>query len=328
MKIGTVRLQNNVIFAPLAGISCLPLRLLAKEAGCGLVCSEMVSANGLLYGSTKTIRLMDSLPAEKPLSVQIFGSQPDVMAQAARLVVAAGADIIDINLGCSVKKVVKTGAGVALMRTPQDAEKIFKSVREAIDIPLTIKIRTGWDPTGAQAFQIAAIAQDCGVDAIAFHPRTAAQGFRGKADWSLIAAMKKRLHIPLIGNGDITTADDAVRMLMETGCDGIMIGRGAIGNPLLFSQVLAELAGNPKPRMDLARHFDMMIRFLDASIAYFGEAHACRTMRSRLVWFVKGFPHSGSFRESIKTVSSRSEVITFIEAFRRKLEDEGQVGHR
>ncbi|MFZ5573286.1 MAG: tRNA dihydrouridine synthase DusB [Thermodesulfobacteriota bacterium] len=320
MKIGNLTLRNNVIFAPLAGISNLPLRLLAKEAGCGLVCSEMVSANGLLYGSAKTLRLMESLPAEKPLSIQIFGTQPDIMAKAAGIAAAAGADVLDINMGCSVKKVVKTGAGVALMRTPDLAEKIFRAVRAAVDIPLTVKIRSGWDSSGAQAFQIAAIAQDCGVDAVILHPRTAGQGFGGKAAWSLIAAMKPRLRIPLIGNGDIVSAEDAARMLAETGCDGIMIGRGAIGNPLLFSQVLARLDGKPIPRIDLPLHFEMIFRFLDASIAYFGEVHACRIMRSRLPWFVKGFPHSAAFRESLTTASTREEIVSLINDFSRKLE--------
>ncbi len=319
MQIGNVVLKNNVILAPLAGIGNLPFRLLAKEAGCGLVCSEMVSANGLVYGSAKTAQLLESLPAEKPLSVQIFGADPEIMARAAAMVAAGGADILDINLGCAVKKVVKTGAGVALMRTPATAEKIFKAVRAAIQIPLTIKIRSGWEHGGAQAFHMAALAQDCGVDAIALHPRTAAQGFGGKADWSLIAALKERLAIPLIGNGDIKTAADAEQMLRTTGCDGVMIGRAAIGNPLLFSQILARLAGRPEPELDVERHFDMIIRFLDASIAYYDEAHACRIMRSRLTWFVKGFAHSSAFREAVKQITCRVEAVTLIEAFRRRL---------
>lgn len=319
MRIGTVTLDNNVILAPLAGVGDLPFRLLAKEAGCGLVCSEMVSANGLNYGSVKTEKLLDSRTAEKPLSVQIFGADPEIMGRAAAMVAATGADILDINLGCSVKKVVKTGAGVALMRTPRTAERIFKAVRAAIRIPLTIKIRSGWDHTGTQAFQIAAIAQDCGVDAIAFHPRTAGQGFGGKADWTLIAAMKQQLSIPLIGNGDIKTAEDAFRLLTTTGCDGVMIGRAAIGNPLLFSQVAARLAGRPEPELDVDRHFDMIIRYLDATIDYFDEAHACRIMRSRLAWFVKGFPHSSWFRESIKRITHREEAMALIAEFRQKL---------
>ena len=188
MQIGSVALKNKTILAPLAGITNLPFRLLAKEAGCALVCSEMASAHGLVNKSTKTEQLLDSLPEEKPLSVQIFGSDPQIMAEAARLVESFGADIIDINFGCSVKKIVKSGSGVALMRMPKTAEAVIKAVRNAVRIPLTIKLRTGWDPTGNQAFEISEIAQACGVDAIASHPRTATQGFSGNADWTIIAA--------------------------------------------------------------------------------------------------------------------------------------------
>lgn len=321
LTIGNVTLKNNVILAPLAGITNLPFRILAKEAGCGLVSSEMISSNGLVYGSEKTAKLMESLPTEKPLAVQIFGSDPDIMADAARMVADSGADILDINFGCSVRKVVKTGSGVALMRTPGVAEKILKAVRVAINIPLTIKIRTGWDRSGEQAFIIAQIAEESGVDAITCHPRTATQRFGGQADWPLITALKQRLSIPVIGNGDINSAEDAARMLAETGCDGVMIGRAVIGNPFLFTQVVARLAGQPVPELDLDRHFDVLVRFLDASINFMGETHACYTMRSRLGWFVKGMPHSSGFRQSIKSIATRSDALALIQAYRRQVAD-------
>ncbi len=315
MKIGTVTLDNNVILAPLAGITNLPFRLMAKEAGCGLVCSEMVSSHGLVYKSGKTARLLNSVPQEKPLSAQIFGSDPAIMAEAAAMVEGMGADILDINFGCAVRKVIKTGCGVALMRTPDKAEALLKAVRNAIRIPLTIKIRSGWDASGEQAHNIARIAEDCGVDAIAVHPRTAKQLLGGRADWSLIAAIKKKLSIPVIGNGDIFSATDALNMLAETGCDAIMIGRKAIGNPAIFSQVLARINGDKNVAEDLAGRFDIMIHYLKASVEYLGEETACRMMRSRLGWFTKGMRNSSKFRESIKHLSSEEQGVELIKAY-------------
>jgi tRNA-dihydrouridine synthase B len=322
MQIGTVTLNNNVILAPLAGITNLPFRLMAKEAGCGLVCSEMVSSHGLVYKSGKTEQLLNSVPAEKPLSAQIFGAQPDIMAEAAAIVEGMGVDIIDINFGCAVRKVVRTGSGVALMNTPEKAETLLKAVRKAVRIPLTIKIRTGWNPSGEQAFNIAQIAEGCGVDAVAVHPRTAGQLFSGRADWSIIAAVKKKVSIPVIGNGDIFSAQDAVNMLAETGCDGIMIGRKAMGNPDIFSQVLARLNGNVDTDEDFSRRFDIMIRYLKVSVEYIGEAPACRMMRSRLGWFAKEMPNSSRFRQSIKHLSSEKEGIELINAYKSALEQD------
>ncbi len=204
--IGAVQLDNFTVLAPLAGITNLPLRLLAKEAGCGLVYSEMVSAHGLVNRSSKTSKILNSTPAEKPLTVQIFGSDPDIMAEAAGMVAAVGADIVDINFGCAVRKILKSGSGAALMRDPRKAEVLLKAVRQVLKVPLTIKIRSGWDKSGCQAFEIAALAQDCGVDAIAVHPRYGTQGFGGRADWSIIRKIKRMLSIPVIGNGDIETA--------------------------------------------------------------------------------------------------------------------------
>ena len=320
MKIGSVTLENQTILAPLAGITNLPFRLLAKEAGCALVCSEMVSAHGLVNKSDKTERLMDSLPEEKPLSVQIFGSDPEIMAGAAGLVESSGADIVDINFGCSVRKIVKNGSGVALMKSPKTAEALIKAIRNAVRIPLTIKIRTGWDPTGNQAFEISEIAEACGVDAIAIHPRTATQSFSGRADWSIIAALKKQVSIPVIGNGDIFSAQDAINMLEQTRCDAVMIGRMAIGNPFIFPQVLARLRGEEAPEVDLDRRFEMMIRYLQESVKYLGEEIACRMMRSRLCWFAKGLRNSSHFRKSINHISTEAEALQRIQAFKDSLQ--------
>jgi len=319
VKIGKLILDNPVILAPLAGITNLPFRMIAKDAGCGLVCSEMISANGLVYKSIKTEKMLESHLREKPLSIQIFGSDPLIMAEAAKIVENQGADILDINFGCSVKKVVKTGAGVALMRTLEKAEKLLKAVRKTVKIPLTIKIRTGWDKSGSQAIKISEIAQACGIDAIVVHPRTASQGFRGMADWSIISAVKKKVSIPVIGNGDIVNPEDAIRMLDETGCDAVMIGRAAIGNPSIFSDVLALLRGEEVPQRDLSYRFDIMIKYLKDSVEYLGEKQACFMMRSRLGWFVKGMRFSSSFRESIKHIASEEQALKLIRSYRDKV---------
>ena len=315
MKIGAVKLDGNLVMAPLAGITNLPFRRIVKHAGANLVCSEMISSNGLVYSSGRTFQLLDSHPEERPLSVQIFGSRPDIMAEAARIVEDAGADILDINFGCSVKKILKSGSGSALMREKDTVEKILKAVRQAIRIPLTIKIRAGWNHSYAQAFDMLAMAHQCGVDAITIHPRTATQGFRGHSDWSLIREIKKTSHIPVIGNGDIHTPEDAKQMLDETGCDAIMIGRAAIGNPLIFSSIAGFLKNGEKIQPDLKAHFNTMIRFLKSSIEYSGEIHGCRMMRSRLAWFVKGLPGSSQFRKSLTNISTEAEALDLLNHF-------------
>jgi tRNA-dihydrouridine synthase B len=319
MKIGNITLSSPTVLAPMAGITNLPLRLIAKENGCGLVCSEMVSANGLIYNSGKTRSMLAGCPEEKPLSIQIFGSDPFIMAEAAALVEASGVDILDINFGCSVKKVLRTGSGSALMRDVVKSEAILRAVRDAIRIPLTIKIRTGWDKSGNQAVAIAKAAQDCGADAIALHPRTAQQLFQGKADWSVIAAVKRSLSIPVIGNGDVTSAEAAVEMLDQTGCDAVMIGRCAVGDPWIFSRINARLNRCEAPVVDIARRREIMIRYVETSVGHLGEKTACLMMRSRLGWFVRGLPESSRFRESVKYVSSEIEAVERIESYMDRL---------
>lgn len=315
MKIDSILIDNNTVLAPLAGITNLPFRLIAKRAGCGLVCSEMVSANGIVYGSKKTLGMLDSLSEERPVSFQIFGSDPLIMAEAAVIVESSGADIIDINFGCSVKKVVKTGAGVALMKEPGRTEAILMAIKKCVKIPVTIKIRTGWEKTGEQALKTAKIAEHCGIDAIAVHPRTASQGFRGLADWSVISRVKQNVSIPVIGNGDILTAYDAVSMQSQTGCDAVMIGRAAIGNPWIFEQIRALMSKEPIAPASLAQRFDGMKGYLKANAEYFGEKQACFMMRSRLGWFVKGLDSNAKFRESVKHITSEQEAIDIINSY-------------
>jgi nifR3 family TIM-barrel protein len=316
MRIGPIQFDNPIVLAPLAGITNLAFRLLAKEAGCALTCSEMISANGLVRGSHKTCQMLESCAEEKPFAVQIFGADPAVMADAAAMVEATGADIVDINFGCSVKKVVKTGAGVALMRTPERAEALLQAVRRAVRVPLTIKIRSGWDASGDQALVTARLAEFCGVDAITIHPRTASQGFRGKADWSLIARIRRQVGMTVIGNGDVESAPDAVRMLDETGCDGVMIGRAAIGYPWIFSETLSLLGGHKVAVATVEQRIDAMRRYFENTAAYVGEGHACRMMRSRLGWFAKGLPHAAKFRESIKRIATGAQCRRIIDAYR------------
>jgi tRNA-dihydrouridine synthase B len=313
--IGSVKLNHITVLAPLAGITNLPFRRIVKDAGCGLVCTEMVSANGLVYGSEKTWQLLKSCPEEKPLSVQIFGSDPVKMADAAVIVQESGADIIDINFGCAVKKILKNYSGVTLMKSPALTQEILTKVRNAVTIPLTIKMRTGWDASGMDAFRIAAIAQECGVDAITLHPRTAGQGFSGKSDWSLIAAIKKQIAIPVIGNGDISRPEDALRMLEETGCDAIMIGRAAIGNPWIFSQIHDLLQSKTAEPVDMKLRIETMRTYLHTSASYFGELNACRMMRSRLGWFVKGLPRSTRFRHAITKIKTCQEAEQIIDEY-------------
>jgi tRNA-dihydrouridine synthase B len=298
------------------------MRLLARESGAALVCSEMISANGLVYGAAKTHQLLASAPAEKPLSVQIFGSDPAILMEAARHVVQSGADILDINFGCSVKKILKSGSGAALMSDPARAEAVLAAVRKTVAIPLTIKIRSGWDSSGDEAEHLSRIAQECGVDAVVVHPRTARQGFSGRADWGLIARIKKALSIPVIGNGDVRSADDALRMLNETGCDAVMVGRAAIGNPFIFTQILDRLAGRPETSPTAAQRLAAMERFLNDSVRYLGETRACFMMRSRLNWFVKGLPNAAHFRKTITTVASRSQAEAIIRQYAASLDQQ------
>jgi len=319
MKIGSIEITNRTVLAPLAGITNLPFRLIIKEAGCGLVCSEMISSNGLVYGSRKTKSMLASCQDEKPVSIQIFGADPGFMADAAKMVEETGVDILDINFGCSVKKILKSGSGSALMKTPEKAQKILSSVRKIIKIPLTIKIRSGWDYSGSDAFKLAQIAEDCGVDALVIHPRTATQGFTGKADWSVITKIKQLISIPVIGNGDIFQAEDAIKMFRQTGCDAVMVGRAAIGNPWIFQQIQKLLNDGDISKVNLETRFQTMKHYVAASVEYIGELQACRMMRSRLGWFVKGLPNSSHFREAITLIRTQEEAEVLIDNYKQSI---------
>lgn len=316
MKIKDLNISGNTFLAPLAGITNLPFRRLVKQCGCAVVCSEMVSAKGIFYNSDKTLGLMASEKEERPLSIQLFGADPDAMARGTKVVQDLNvASLIDINFGCSVKKIVKQGAGVALMKEAELTKELLTAVRDATDLPLTIKIRSGWDSSGNQALQIARIAEDCGVDAIALHPRTATQGFRGKSDWSLIKKLKQQISVPVIGNGDINCVEDAIQMIDLTGCDAVMVGRAAMANPFILSQIETCLATGAYDSPSPSEIFRIMETLTGMYVDHFGEGPACRMLRSRLSWFVKGMPGCSVFRKNLSQISSRAHALDLIQTF-------------
>jgi tRNA-dihydrouridine synthase B len=314
MKIGTVTIENPFVLAPLAGYTDLPFRLLCKEYGAGLVYSEMISCHGLSYRQQKTIDMLQTVPEEHPFAVQLFGSEPDVMGDAAAFLSDLPIDFIDINMGCPVKKITKNGAGSALMKTPDLAAKIIRQVRDKGKKTVTVKIRSGWTHQAINAPDFAKMAEDNGADAIAIHGRTWSDGFSGKADWSVIAAVKNAVSIPVIGNGDITSYNDGQKMMEETGCDGVMIGRGAMGRPWIFSP------DNPEPSLDfrlsaLKRHLDLIETNCNTDWGLAGiKNHAGR--------YFKGIAHGAAIRQQIYQASSFFELQDLI----LLLEDNSSAG--
>ncbi|HWR40465.1 MAG TPA: tRNA dihydrouridine synthase DusB [Patescibacteria group bacterium] len=316
MQIGGIVLDNPVILAPMAGVSDLPFRLLAKEMGCALVYSEMVSNKGLLYKNERTADLMRIDPKERPVAIQLFGSEPAGMALAARLVEQAGADIIDINMGCPTPKIVKNGEGSALMRTPELAQRIMASVVEAVNIPVTVKIRKGWDDASVNAVNMAVRAEQAGVAAVSIHGRTREQFYAGQADWEIIREVKNAVKIPVIGNGDVRAPEDAKRMLTLTGVDGIMIGRAAQGNPWIFGRVIHYLrTGEILPGPDFKERITMLRRHLDMLMNFKGEYTAIREMRSHAAWYTKGLPRSAELRLKFNQALCRQDFCDILMRF-------------
>ncbi|MBW1803871.1 MAG: tRNA dihydrouridine synthase DusB [Deltaproteobacteria bacterium] len=315
LQIGNVTLEHELIMAPMAGITNLPFRLMVKRLGAGLVNSEMVSAMGLIRGQKKTLDYLKSHPAEKPLAVQIFGSKPDVMARAAQIVVEAGANVVDINMGCPVKKVVKTGAGAALLRDPKKVGEMVSAVRLACHVPLTVKIRAGWSSEQPNACDIARVIEDCGADAVTVHPRFATQRYSVPADWSVIRQVKAKSNIPVIGNGDVFEPSSAIKMKKETGCDGVMIGRGAVGNPWLFRQILNLENGLPTVRPTLFERRNLIMEHFRALTETMGEHRAALAMRGLLLWYSKGLPHSSRFRGHISKINDMDSLTEIMDDY-------------
>jgi tRNA-dihydrouridine synthase B len=287
------------------------------------VTSEMVSAMGLTTGQRKTLDYLKNHPSERPLAVQIFGAHARSMARAAQVVVEAGADLVDINMGCPVKKVVKTGAGASLLREAKRVAEIVSSVRLACPVPLTVKIRAGWSPEDPVASDIARVIEDCGADAITVHPRYATQGYAVPADWTVIGLVKQRLKIPVIGNGDIFEPSHALKMRQETGCDGVMIGRGAIGNPWIFKQIQHLDRGIPVSKPDLSERRSFIMEHFQALADLMGPHRAARSMRGLLLWYTKGLPHSSRFRGSVNKIKDLDSLIATMDGYFSILKDAG-----
>lgn len=316
LKIGNVELENNLILAPMAGVTDLPFRMLCKEQGCGLLYTEMVSAKAILYKNRNTEALLETREEERPIAVQLFGSDPDIVGDMAARLSEGPYDFIDINMGCPVPKVVNNGEGSALMKNPGLVEQILSAMVKKSSKPVTVKIRKGFDEAHANAVEIAKIAEACGVAAVAVHGRTREQYYSGKADWEVIRRVKEAVRIPVIGNGDIWEPEDAGRMLRETGCDGLMLARGAQGNPWLFSRINHYLdTGETLPGPDRDEICRMIMRHARLQVEQKGEFAGMREMRKHVAWYTSGLPHSAGIRRDSNLV----ETLTELEELLRKI---------
>jgi tRNA-dihydrouridine synthase B len=312
--IGSLTLANNLLLAPMAGITNLPMRLIARESGAALCFTEMVSANGLVREGKKSFELLQSTLDDRPLGIQIFGDDPSLLAESARLVEGYG-DLIDINMGCPVKKVVNCGAGSALMRDPSRVRDILSRVRRATPLPLTIKMRTGWQADETNYLEIARIAEGEGCDAITLHPRSRSQMFGGNADWTRISELEKTVKTPVIGSGDLFTSGDVLAMLDQTGCDGVMIARGALGYPWIFRESLQIMNGEDPTPPSPSDRLAVILRHLELFAGFAGEKAAVREMRKHLSWYVRGIPGAALFRSRVNTIMEKEPLMQLLHEF-------------
>ena len=309
LQIGNVTLENNIILAPMAGVTDLPFRLLCARQGAGLTCMEMVSAKAIYYHNKNTEELMAIHPEEKQVSLQLFGSDPEIISEMAKRIEDRPFSILDLNMGCPVPKVVNNGEGSALMKDPLLVGKIIEQTAKAINKPVTIKIRRGFDEARVNAVEIAHIAQESGAAAVAVHGRTREQYYAGKADWEIIRQVKDHVTMPVIGNGDVTDGASAAAILKQTGCDGVMIGRAARGNPWIFAQIHHFLkTGEILPRPELAEVKRQILEHAELMLACKGEYTAIREMRKHVSWYSAGYPHSSKIRQRINEVESMEEL--------------------
>lgn len=314
LTIGGVKLPNNIILAPMAGVSDLPFRLLCHEQGAGLVCMEMVSAKAIYYNNKNTDTLMEIHPDEGAASLQLFGSDPVIVSEMAKRIENRPHVFVDINMGCPVPKVVNNGEGSALMKNPKLVEKILTALVKASSKPVTVKIRKGFDEEHVNAVEIAKIAESCGVAAVAVHGRTREQYYSGKADWEIIARVKEAVSIPVLGNGDVDSALKAEQMLCQTGCDGILIGRAAQGNPWIFREVTTYLEkGILLPPPTNQEKKELILRHAGLQLQYKGEYTGVREMRKHLSWYTVGMPNSARFRQTINTMETMDQLIESVE---------------
>ncbi len=310
LSIGGVRLDHRVILAPMAGVSDLPFRLLCREQGAAMVCTEMISAKAILYGNKNTEALMAIHPKEGPVSLQLFGSDPEIVSEMAKRIEERPFAVLDLNMGCPVPKVVNNGEGSALMKNPVLAGAIIEKTVRAIQKPVTVKIRKGFDDEHVNAVEIARIAQESGAAAVTVHGRTRQQFYSGTADWDIIAQVKQAVRIPVLGNGDVTDAQTAVKRMEQTGCDGVLVGRAAQGNPWIFSQIAAALEGRAAPEPpDNRTRYETVVRHARMAVRYKGEKRAVPEMRKHLAWYTAGMPHSSRLRRRINELETLEELI-------------------
>lgn len=314
LKIGNVTLDNNIVLAPMAGVTDLPFRLLCKEQGAGLICMEMVSAKAIYFNNKNTMELLEIHPDECPVSLQLFGSDADIIAEMAKRIEERPFAILDINMGCPVPKVAGNGEGSALMRNPKLVAEIVEKTVKAISKPVTIKIRKGFNEKEVNAVEIAHIAEECGAAAVAVHGRTREQYYSGKADWDIIRQVKEKVKIPVIGNGDIVDGASAKAMLEQTGCDGLMIGRGAQGNPWIFKEILYYLE-NGKLMEPVSREEKVAVikRHIDLQMQYKGDYIGVREMRKHLAWYSAGLPGSAGFRNAVNLMETKEELLDAVD---------------
>ena len=319
MKIGNVELGGRVFLAPMAGVTDLAFRLICKEKGCDLLYTEMINAKALCYDDDKTKKMLNIREEEHPVSVQIFGSDPNYMGRAADILNEYPNEILDINMGCPAPKVIKNGDGSALMRNPKLAGEVLKAVVKNSIKPVTLKIRKGWDDNSINALEIAKIAEDAGISAIAVHGRTREQYYSGVADWDIIKQVKEAVEVPVIGNGDVFDIKSAIKMLDKTGCDAIMIGRGSQGNPWIFSQINSYLEnGIAIPEPSAEEKINIAIKHLNLALEEDGEYVAVREMRKHIAWYLKGLKNSARLRDEINKIESYDDVVLKLQ---RYLED-------
>lgn len=320
MQIGTLKLQNDLVLGPMAGVTDLPFRLLCKEQGCGLVYTEMVSAKAILYGNTNTIPLIHTNEAESPVGLQLFGSDPDIMGEiAAKMAEESPCSLLDINMGCPVPKIVGNGEGSALMKQPELAGKIIAAVVRACEPygkPVTVKFRKGFEREDASAVLIAKIAEANGAAAVTVHGRTREQYYSGRADWHIIRQVKQSVSIPVIGNGDVADAESYLRMKEETGCDGVMIGRAARGNPWIFSDILSAVKGELPLMRDRETIKEMILRHAESAVAFKGEFTGIREMRKHVAWYIVGYPYAASLRDQVNQVETMEQLRELMDAWR------------